>query len=108
MGKKVSLLSYLYLIGMALVAIGFCCPMFNGLFGSSANGFDFIKNAKDGGFVAIGAILIIAGAVVLVIGFMTSGGIYKAIGKQLLKRATIGFYLIVVGIVAAIVGALKK
>ena len=135
MGKKVSLLSYLYLIGMALVAIGFCCPMFNGLFGSSANGFGFIKNAKDGGFVAIGAILIIAGAiagiaacfvpqlkglklifaicvlagaVVLVIGFMTSGGIYKAIGKQLLKRATIGFYLIVVGIVAAIVGALKK
>ena len=63
MGKKVSLLSYLYLIGMALVAIGFCCPMFNGLFGSSANGFDFIKNAKDGGFVAIGAILIIAGAI---------------------------------------------
>ena len=132
MGKKVSVLSYLYLCGMALVAIGFFCPMFTGI---SANGFDFIKNAKDGGFVAIGAILIIAGAiagivayfvpqlkglklifalcvlagaVVLVIGFMTSGGIYKAIGKQLLKRATVGFYLVVVGIVAAVVGALQK
>lgn len=32
MGKKVSVIGYLYLIGMALVAIGFCCPMFNGLF----------------------------------------------------------------------------
>ena len=135
MGKKVSVMSYLYLCGMALVAIGFFCPMFNGLFGASANGLDFIKNAKEGGFVAIGSILIIAGAiagiaacfvpqlkglklifalcvlagaVVLVIGFMTSGGIYKAIGKQLLKRATFGFYMVVVGIVVAVVGALQK
>ena len=135
MGKKVSALGYLYLIGMALVAIGFCCPMFKGLFGSSANGFDFIKNAKEGGFVAIGSILIIAGAIagivacfvpqlkglklifaivtlagaiVLIIGFTTNGGIYKAIGKQLLKRAMFGFYMVVVGIVAAVCGALQK
>ncbi len=132
MGKKVNLMSYLYLCGMALVAIGFCCPMFKGLFGSSANGFDFIKNAKEGGFVAIGAILIfagaiagivsffvpqlkglklifaivtLAGAIVLIIGFTTNGGIYKAIGKQLLKRAMVGFYMVVVGIVAGICGA---
>ena len=55
MGKKSSL-PLIYLIGMALVAIGFFCPMFKGLFGSSANGFDFISNAKEGGFVAIGSI----------------------------------------------------
>ena len=134
MGKKSSL-PLIYLIGMALIAIGFFCPMFKGLFGSSSNGFDFIKNAKEGGFVAIGSILIIvgaicgivscfvpqlkglklvfaivalAGAIVLIIGFTTNGGIYKAIGKQLLKRATVGFYLVVVGIVAAVVGALKN
>ena len=135
MGKKVNILSYLYLIGMALVAIGFCCPMIKGLFGSSANGFDFIKNVKDGSFVAIGAILIfagaiagivacfvkqlsglklifalcvLAGAIVLVIGFTTNGGIYKAIGKHLLKNALFGVYLVVVGIVLAVCGALKK
>ena len=62
MGKKSSL-PLIYLVGMALVVIGFFCPMFKGLFGSSANGFDFIKNAKEGGFVAIGSILIIVGAV---------------------------------------------
>ena len=132
MGKKVSVMSYLYLCGMALIAIGFFCPMFKGLFGSSANGFDFIKNAKEGGFVAIGSILIIAGAIagivsffvpqlkglklifalcvlagaiILIIGFLTSGGVYKAIGKQLLKRAMVGFYMVVVGIVAGVAGA---
>ncbi len=131
MGKKINLMSYLYLCGMAITAIGFCCPMIKGLFGSSANGFDFIKNIEDGGFVAIGALLIfvgavagvvaqfvpqlkglklifllasIAGGVILVIGFMTNGGIYKAIGKQLLKRALVGFYLVIAGWVVACVG----
>ena len=135
MGKKVSVMSYLYLCGMALIAIGFCCPMIKGLFGSSANGFDFIRNAKEGSFVAIGAILIIAGAIlgivacfvpqlkglklifalvilagaiVLVIGFTTNGGIYKAIGKQLLKRALFGFYMVVVGMVLAVAGAVTN
>ena len=133
MGKKVSILSYLYLIGMALVVIGFCCPMFSGFLGS-ANGFKFI-NFDNSGFVTIGALLIFAGAVagvvasfvkqlsglklifalcvlvgaiVLVIGFSTNGGIYKAIGKNIIKHATVGFYLVVVGIVVAVVGALKK
>lgn len=134
MGKKSSL-PLIYLIGMALIAIGFFCPMFKGLFGSSANGFDFIKNAKEGGFVAIGSILIIAGAIagivacfvpqlkglklifaivalagaiILIIGFTTNGGIYKAIGKQLLKRAMVGFYMVVVGIVAGVAGAVMN
>ena len=130
MGKKSSL-PLIYLIGMALVAIGFFCPMFKGLFGSSANGFDFISNAKEGGFVAIGSILIIAGAIagivacfvpqlkglklifalcvlagaiILIIGFLTNGGIYKAIGKQLLKRAMFGFYLVIAGWIVACAG----
>lgn len=134
MGKKSSL-PLIYLIGALLVAIGFCCPMIKGLFGTSANGFDFIRNAKEGGFVAIGSILIfagaiaciiacfvpqlkglrlifaivaLAGAVVLVIGFTTNGGIYKAIGKQLLKRAMWGFYMVVVGIVLSVVGAVTN
>ena len=133
MGKKVSIMSYLYLIGMALVVIGFCCPMFSGFLGS-ANGFKFI-NFDNSGFVTIGALLIVAGAIagvvacfvpqlsglklifalcvlagaiVLVIGFTTNGGIYKAIGKNILKHATVGFYLVVVGIVVGVVGALKK
>jgi hypothetical protein len=132
MGKKVSL-PLIYLIGMALVVIGFCCPMFSGFLGS-ANGFKFI-NFDNSGFVTIGALLIIAGAIagvvacfvpqlsglklifalcvlagaiVLVIGFTTNGGIYKAIGKNILKHATVGFYLVVVGIVVGVVGALKK
>ena len=134
MGKKSSL-PLIYLIGVLLVAIGFCCPMIKGLFGSSANGFDFIKNAKEGGFVAIGSILIIvggiaglvacfvpqlkglklifalvilAGAVILVIGFTTNGRIYKAVGKHLLKNALFGFYMVVAGIVLSVVGALQK
>nr|DAU19778.1 MAG TPA: hypothetical protein [Caudoviricetes sp.] len=37
--------------------------MFKGLFGSSANGFDFI-NFENGGFTTIGALLIFIGAVV--------------------------------------------
>ena len=135
MGKKVNLMSWLYCCGMLITAIGFCCPMIKGLFGSSANGFDFIKNIEDGGFVAIGALLIfvgavagifaqwgpqlkvlklifllvsIAGGVILVIGFLTNGGIYKAIGKQLLKRALFGFYLVIVGWVVACVGYFSK
>jgi hypothetical protein len=133
MGKKVSIMSYLYLIGMALVVIGFCCPMFSGFLGS-ANGFKFI-DFDNSGFVTIGALLIfagavagvaacfvkqisglklifalvvLAGAIVLILGFTTNGGVYKAIGKSIIKHATVGFYLVVVGIVVAIVGALKK
>ena len=135
MGKKGVSLPLIYLIGVLLVAIGFCCPMIKGLFGSSANGFDFIKNAKEGSFVAIGAILIIvgailgivacfvpqlkglklifalvvlAGAIILIIGFTTNGRIYKAIGKHLLKNALVGFYMVVAGIVVSILGAVTN
>ncbi|MCR4580025.1 MAG: hypothetical protein K5681_06745 [Treponema sp.] len=134
MGKKVNLMSYLYCLGMALTVIGFCCPMIKGLFGSSANGFKFI-NFDNSTFVTIGALLIFVGAVagvvaqfvpqlkglkliflivsivggvILVVGFMTNGGIYKAIGKHLLKNAMIGFYLVIVGWVVACVGYFQK
>lgn len=104
--------------------------MFKG-FGSSANGFKFI-NFDNSGFVTIGALLIIIGAIaglvlcfvpvnngdtlkfvalvvsivggiVLVLGF-NDNAIYKAIGKGLLKHATIGFYLVLAGWVVAVVG----
>ena len=121
---------------MAVVAIGFCCPMFKGLFGSTANGFKFI-NFDNSVFVSIGALLIfigaiagiivkfvpslqknkldflcllvsIAGGVILLVGFTTNGGIYKAIGKAFLKNAVVGFYMIIIGWVAAIVGYFSK
>lgn len=133
MGKKSSL-PIIFLIGMALVAIGFCCPMFKGLFGSTANGFKFI-NFKNSGFVTIGALLVFAGAiagvigcfvpslsilkmvglivsvvggVILVIGFTTNGGVYKAIGKGFIKHATFGFYMIIAGWVLGLVGFLTN
>ena len=134
--KKINVLSYLYIIGMAIVAIGFCCPMFKGIFGTSANGFKFI-NFDNSVFVSIGALMIffgvvggivvkflpklsknkldflcllisIAGGVVLLIGFTTNGGIYKAIGKAFLKNAIAGFYMIVIGWAVAIVGYFSK
>ena len=50
----------------------------------------------------------IAGGVVLLIGFTTNGGIYKAIGKAFLKNAVVGFYMIIIGWVVAIVGYFSK
>lgn len=135
MGKKKMSLGILYLVGMALVAVGFCCPMFKGVFGSTANGFKFI-NFDNSSFVTIGALLIfvgaiagvalsfvkakngnmlkflalvltIAGGIILVIGFNQSKA-YKVLAKGFLKNAYIGFYMILVGWVVAIVGKLSK
>ena len=134
--KKVNVLSYLYIIGMVVVAIGFFFFFFKGKFGTSANGFKFI-NFVNSVFVSVGALLFflcavggivvkflpklsknkldflcllisIAGGVVLLIGFTTNGGIYKAIGKAFLKNAIAGFYMIVIGWVVAIVGYFSK
>ena len=53
--------SYLYLIGMALTVIGFCCPMFKGkLFGSTSNGFSFLSD--NGGLMTTAGLLIFIGA----------------------------------------------
>lgn len=132
MAKKGFNLS-IYLIGMAVTVIGFCLPMFK-IFGSNGkNGFGFI-NFNNSGFVTIGALLIIIGAVagivvsllgkgdqlewialavsvvggiILVIGF-NDNGIYKAIGKALVKNSTIGFWMVVAGWVVAAVGKVLK
>ena len=114
----------------------FVVQCLQGIFGTSANGFKFI-NFDNSVFVSIGALMIffgavggivvkflpklsknkldflcllisIAGGVVLLIGFTTNGGIYKAIGKAFLKNAIAGFYMIVIGWVVAIVGYFSK
>lgn len=134
MGKKGNKLSIVYLIGMALIAIGFCCPLFKGL-GTTLNGFKFIDFEKFT-FVDVGALLILIGAVagivfsfvptkssdmiklicaivsivggvVLVIGF-TQDSIYKFIGKQFLKHAIYGFYILIAGWVVGLIGAILK
>lgn len=132
MGKSNKAIANLYLIGMALVVIGFILPMFKGALGSK-NGFYFI-NFKNFGFSTIGALMIfiggvagvvfsfvnggskqtklialavsIIGFVVLLIGF-NDNAVAKLIGKNILKHAYIGFYCVVVGWVAAIAGYLK-
>ncbi len=134
MGKKSSL-PLIYLIGMALVAIGFCVPMFKGL-GIKTNGFDYMS-FKNFGWTTIAALLIFCGAVLGVLfcfisaGKSTSllrlicviasiaGGVIlfikfndnfmtKAIGKGFLKHAYIGFYMILVGWVLGLVGAITN
>lgn len=141
MGKKSSNgLGYLFLAGMALTIIGFCCPMIKGLFGSSANGFKFI-NFDNSTFVTIGAMMIFCGAclgaviallpligikvpntrtlgiialaisiiggLVLFIGFQDNG-IYKAVGKHMLKNAMYGFYMVIAGWVVSLCGWILK
>lgn len=101
MGKKVNALSYLYLIGMALAVIGFCCPMFKGIFGSSANGFKFI-NFEKGGFATIGAVLIFAGAVLGLVYAVLPMINVKLPSVDLVKW--IAVIALVVGVVVLIVG----
>ncbi len=133
MAKKKSSTGMLYLIGMALVVIGFFLPMFKGALGSP-NGWDFL-NFKDFGFVTIGGLLILVGAVlgvlvglnvikgsslklialvvsivggvVLFIGF-NDNKLYQFIAKGFLKHAYIGFYVVLAGWVAALVGYFSK
>ena len=131
MAKKGFNLS-IYLIGMAITLVGFCLPMFSGALGSSGNGFSFI-NFDRSGFVTIGALLIAVGAIagvavallgmgqfewialavsvvggiVLVVGF-NDNGIYKAIGKDMIKHATVGFWMVVAGWVVAAAGKILK
>lgn len=101
MGKKNSV-GILYLIGMALATVGFFLPMFKGLFGSTANGFSFIKNIDDGGFAAIGALIMFVGAVAgLVWAVLPMIGI-KLPAAELVK--TIATLALVVGVVVLIVG----
>ena len=135
MAKKSSSMSMIYLIGMALVVVGFICPMFQisffGLASASSNGFNFI-NFDNFGFTTIGAIMIFAGAVlglvycfvggknskmlklvgllvsiagglVLIIGY-SDNMFSKGIGKFFIDIATYGFYMVIAGWIAGIIG----
>ena len=119
---------------MALIVLGFCLPMFSGM-GINPNGFKFI-NFKNGGFVSIGALFIIIGGIagfvscfvkmknvnfikmiallvsiiggiILVIGF-SQNRIYAFIGKGFIKHAAVGFYLVLAGWIAGIIGYLSS
>ena len=133
MAKKSSL-GILYLVGMALIVLGFCLPMFSGM-GINPNGFKFI-HLTNGGFVSIGALFIIIGGIagfvscfvkmknvnfikmiallvsiiggiILVIGF-SQNRIYAFIGKGFIKHAAVGFYLVLAGWIAGIIGYLSS
>lgn len=134
MGKKSSL-PIIYLLGVALVAVGFCVPMFKGL-GIKTNGFDYM-NFKNFGWTTIAALLIFCGAVLGVIFSFVGAGkstgllrlvciivsivggviliikfndnfLSKTIGKGFIKHAYIGFYMILVGWVLGLVGAITN
>lgn len=134
MGKKSSL-PLIYLIGVLLVAIGFCVPMFKGL-GIKTNGFDYMS-FKNFGWTTCAALLIFCGAVLGVLFCFISAGkstslirlvciivsivggvilfikfndnfLTKTIGKGFLKHAYIGFYMILVGWVLGLVGAITN
>ncbi len=147
MSKK-SIKIDLFLIGMAAVIIGFCCPMFKGMFGlSSLNGFSLI-NFKHSTIISIGALCIFGGAVlgaltyfipslekfktialiitiaggcILILAFTTSIGskapkalgklavnAKKAVGKNILKQATYGFYIVITGWILSIINFITK
>lgn len=136
--KKSSSFNVLFFLGMLVALVGFCLPMFTGVFGSTANGFKFI-NFERSSFVTIGALLLFigaccgsvvglldllkikvsskkliallaivvvaVGAVIIIIGFTTNGGVYKAIGKSLFKHATYGFYMVIAGWIVSVLGS---
>lgn len=99
MSKKSSL-SLVYLIGMALVVIGFVCPIFQKSLGplgtASWTGLDFINFKNDDiSFVTVGAFLIIAGAV---------AGIVFALLKNVKMLKAIALIASVVGLVVLYIG----
>lgn len=135
MAKGFGRLNLIYLVGMALVLVGFILPMFEGALGLSLNGFDFI-NTDNFGTTTIAALLIFIGAAVgivfcfvggsnadliKIIALLASiaGGVLiliaandswlaKMIGKSFWKNASIGTYMILAGWVVGVVGWIKK
>ncbi|MBP3709615.1 MAG: hypothetical protein J6I73_04340 [Treponema sp.] len=131
MAKKSSksLLSNLYLIGMALTAIGFIVPIFKGNL-VQVNGFDLVGNGNS--VMKIAALLVFIGAVagivlsfvnigknqsllkVIALAVSVVGGLYVFFNtsdfgvKLAAKYLYVGFYLIIIGWVVAIVGYLKN
>jgi hypothetical protein len=130
--KNAGLLAKLYLIGMALVAVGFICPIFANKLGS-LNGFKFVT--KNSSSISAAVILIFIGAVagivlefisvknskllklvalvvsilggVILFAKVNDNAISKFVGNQFLKNASIGFYLIIVGWICSVIGWIK-
>ena len=137
MGKKSSL-PLIYLIGVALIAIGFCCPLFSGkVLKVTANGFKFIHFDKNFGWSSLAALMIFAGAVLgIVFCFVSAGkstsllrlifilvsiaggliffikyndnGVTRALGKFNLKYMAIGLYMIIAGWIVGLIGAITN
>lgn len=133
MGKKnVGIVQHLYLTGMAICAIGFLCPLFKAL-GQTANGFSLIS--KDSSVISAGILLIFIGAVagvllcfvkvknvkifklialaasilggIILVVQMNNSALSRLVGKEFLKHATFGFYMIIAGWIIAIAGFVK-
>ena len=137
MGKKSSL-PLIYLIGVALIAIGFCCPLFSGkLLKVTANGFKFIHLDKNFGWSSLAALFIFVGAVAGIVFSLVSvgkstdllrlicivvsilggviffikyndNGVTRALGKFNLKYMAFGLYMIIAGWIVGLVGAITK
>ena len=126
------------MIGVALIAIGFCCPLFSGkLLKVTANGFKFIHLDKNFGWSSLAALFIFVGAVAgIVFSFVSVGkstdllrlicivvsilggviffikyndnGVTRALGKFNLKYMAFGLYMIIAGWIVGLVGAITK
>ncbi|MCR5218669.1 hypothetical protein [Treponema sp.] len=133
MSKKVKL-PLIYLIGMALVVVGFIVPMFK-LGPFESNGFDFIDfdnfglgticallifigalcgvvlcfvNVSNGELLKLVVLLVsIAGFVVLAISSQKNG-LNRFLAKGLFKTAYVGFYMMIAGWVIALAGYFTK
>ena len=137
MGKKSSL-PLIYLIGVLLIAIGFCLPLFSGkVLKVTANGWKFIHFDKNFGWSSLAALLIFCGAAVgAVFCFVSAGkstsllrliciivsivggliffikyndnGVTRALGKFNLKYMAIGLYMIFAGWIVGLIGAITN
>jgi hypothetical protein len=126
---KSAKMNIIYVIGMALVAVGFCLPVFSGILGSTS-GWDFVGDHFSGWTLGVLLIFIgaaagivcsfagvskanmikliclaasIAGGIMLII-YINNSSVYRIIAKQFLKHAAVGFYMIIAGWFAGIVG----
>lgn len=87
--KKGSSISYLYLLGMLLVVIGFFCPITQGkVFGGTSNGFAFIKD--DSSVRTVSCLLIFIGACVGLLIEVLNVLRVKVPCKSLLKLIALG------------------
>jgi hypothetical protein len=83
--RKANILGYLYLVGLALVVIGFFCPMFKA--GPiEPNGWDFL-NFENFGFVTVGGLLILVGAAAGIGVSMVGGMVGAAVATEAYKSA---------------------